>query len=637
MAFWLIGVAVCGYAQELTNGQWLSRYRDHLNSVNTPVRLSDTLNILWERPAGGWVVGEPSHAAIPLVHDGMVVSGNCVYDAWSGDLIHYFPDAGDQAAITDGVLLTGKLRSLGESWCYEYFAYDLNTFELLWHLDPLAAGSPITVSRSVEMTGKDETFFVAGKDRVAAISARPDPNDPPLTANPRWERVVTTGGYASLPCVAEVMIDGNVVEVVYVSLLGTNCLYALDASNGGTLWVDSELPVSPPSVDPVESLVFTDVGWVTSETGGSVSGVRARDASNGEVVWEEEIDKILNGPLTLGKVFDPLTSDETPAVFAVTGGNDTKTSVYAIDRRRGEPAEGQRVLWRTEVQTPSDTFASAVYSGGKLYFADHYGRTYELDANTGLLCGDLDTGTAWSDPDLTPRVIVDLSDDPDVPQSVMYYLMSDGYIAAWSESGSTTPREAFILSVEPVSAEIPINSSTTVTATLLDGKSNPIEGAEIAFRCDAESNKGFVSPTSATTDENGVATTTFTSERRTGTVTITEEVIGIGTTSATTAISVVKDAGEEPPPDPTSGGITGKVTENGRVARKATVSLFLGSPPGLPETPIDTTTTDAKGMYTFTDLPPGTYTVEATKEEAFGFATGDVPVGDPVTWNIDML
>jgi hypothetical protein len=89
-----------------------------------------------------------------------------------------------------------------------------------------------------------------------------------------------------------------------------------------------------------------------------------------------------------------------------------------------------------------------------------------------------------------------------------------------------------------------------------------------------------------------------------------------------TATQTVKIQLEDPPTD---AGIEGTVTEGGRGQPNVPVQLIDAQ--GAVK---NTTTTDAKGKYTFTKVAPGTYRIVGTKTSSFtrGEATAQVQAGD---------
>ena len=77
---------------------------------------------------------------------------------------------------------------------------------------------------------------------------------------------------------------------------------------------------------------------------------------------------------------------------------------------------------------------------------------------------------------------------------------------------------------------------------------------------------------------DGTTQTTFHSERRTGTVTVS--VSAPNANHASVAITIVKSGGEAPPPTGDTGTIWGYVCQDGKAVRKAKVTLTgSGAPP----------------------------------------------------------
>ncbi len=90
------------------------------------------------------------------------------------------------------------------------------------------------------------------------------------------------------------------------------------------------------------------------------------------------------------------------------------------------------------------------------------------------------------------------------------------------------------------------------------------------------------------------------------------------------------------PPGPTTGSISGRVTEGSNNVASAQIGLAGGA--------TRNTTTDAGGAFSFADLLPGAYTVSITPPEGFRLRSGDpqtkpatVVAGQTATvnWNLD--
>jgi len=496
--------------------EWLTAWRDPANTVSTPVPLSDTLNVLWSAPAGG----SPPLVYVNSLGEHLVISGHCVYDAWTGDLVHWVPNAGDRAAISEGVLLTGRPRDGFHNSQYEFFAYDLDTFEFeLEQVGYLDACVSLRINASMRINAKNGVFYITGKEAEYGIAAVD-----PLTQEVVWEKLqseLPVCGTCRGGC-AVANVDG-VGDVVFVGFYSGGVV-ALRASDAFPLWHVQgygHYDAAPPCVDEANGIVFADYEF----------NLRAYDARTGEILWSApfEDNNILNGPATLGEV------NGEPAVFIVTGGVDGVTAVSAFRRSR-DIGTNPRLIWRNNAtDIPDDAWASATYSGGKLYIGALEGLTYVLDANTGNALQVLNTTGQDHSPD-SRRVIVDVPDDSGTPQSVMYYLTWDGFIEALSANGTNPLPQVYQLFVVAQPSTIALNSKATISATLKDANYHPIQGAPVTFTTDAAKTLGSIKPTSAKTDASGVATTTFTSAKRTGVATITAQATGAAPASATVTI-----------------------------------------------------------------------------------------------------
>ncbi|MFX8561988.1 Ig-like domain-containing protein, partial [Acinetobacter baumannii] len=77
-----------------------------------------------------------------------------------------------------------------------------------------------------------------------------------------------------------------------------------------------------------------------------------------------------------------------------------------------------------------------------------------------------------------------------------------------------------------------VNSPSSVTATVVDGNNNPLQGITVNFQTTAGS-----IPASASTDSNGRATVTFTAPSSAGPVTIRASASGIFASQSATVVA----------------------------------------------------------------------------------------------------
>jgi len=526
----LANILVAGaQSQVLSNADWPTRFRDAANTSNTPVVLPETLYLRWAAPAGG---GPGAIRCAPVVFGGEVVSGDCVYDASSGSLLHWFPDAGDRNAVTvtaagQNVLLSARPRDYGHNSGYEYFAYDLDSYAFLWRLDSQAPGSALTIGAFVELNAKDGVFYITGMagsaDGIAAVDA--------ATGKVLWQKLDTalpTKGMCSGAAVAT-LGGQKMVFVGFGDYGGTSDgIAALDASNGEPLWWVTGFSVyAVPSVD--------EQGGVVYFSDDRACVLYAYDASLGTYVAAAPLNWILNAAPSLGWAKDA-AGNLHEAVFVITGGD--ASVVYAFDRSTLQP------LWQTPLNTGA--WVSAVYSGdqlgGKLYVGGNNGSVYVLDALTGQVLQTWPIGFLLDPGQKCPGIVeVDVGG---TPTPVMYFLNTDGNIAAWSPDGSGGSPPVFVLTASASPLQIPTNSSADVSATLYQlvgtQQKTPIANARVSFSCNAARNGGFVAPTFAYTNSQGVATTKFYSQTRTGPVTVTAGAAGC---QPATVMITVKKAG----------------------------------------------------------------------------------------------
>jgi hypothetical protein len=390
--------------------------------------------------------------------------------------------------------------------------------------------------------------------------------------------------------------DVNGVTVVYVGINNATIpgLFAFDLPHLEPSGASLVRDVKSVCTDETSGLVFASYHDTVDY---QISLLGAWQTADTAFAWPDavELDHYLpyGSPPSLGWV------QGQPATFVIT----FDESIYAIHRTTGE------VFYA--VHAPQAGWSPVTYSGGLsggyLYLPGSDQRIYVHDADTGqrvhILEANDDSGWREASP-----AIVDVVDSAGNERgSVVFYRSTIGEITALSTQGVDTLPATYQLSVSAAPVEIGPFSESTITATLVNGNMEPVSGVQIQFSCDAGNNQGYLSSTTAITDTSGQAVTTFRSEKRLGSITITAD---IAVASPATTTVIVSKPSDDPPPSDVVGAIRGTVYSDGKPARKVPVVLTSADP----DFPPLTTNTNPKGAYQFSDLPLGIYWVSASDD-----------------------
>jgi hypothetical protein len=227
-----------------------------------------------------------------------------------------------------------------------------------------------------------------------------------------------------------------------------------------------------------------------------------------------------------------------PAVFAVANDRDLSTAArraYAVNRSTGVE------MWRQDLPAQLN-LVGAAYSGGKLFISTLDHRTPVLGTyNHGEVVDILNWGDWTWDFSLRGEgcpVIAEVNGC-----GVMYFFGAAGSVVALSTEGANPPPQVFPFTVAADPLQIGIQSTSTVMATFVDNKGQPIAEARVSFSCDAGNNQGYLSPTVASTDASGKAVTTYVSGKQQGTVTVTATTPG----AAAASVAITVSRGSQPP------------------------------------------------------------------------------------------
>jgi hypothetical protein len=528
-----------------------------------------------------------------------------------------------------------------------YTAYDLENWSdgkptYMWHLDSTLDTSKFLADSFCELCAIGGTIYVSGGcegcGSLAAIEAE--------TGLLKWSwnypdtpRVSTLTGLAAGTVPGKT--DGELRDMLFLiserpdtTSTAMEGLVAFDAVGGTVEWWDEFPPLlcRRPTVDEISGCVFACV----DDTYNSPAEFRAYDANSVGATTPKFrciIDGIVNGPPVLGETVDPSSGETVEAVFIASNPYNDGATIYAFSR---DP-NNMRELWHKAY--PEIIWTGMTYSKEKLY-AVNFDRIHILDANNGNSLHWIPTEYCNSHELLSLVDIAPTGPDNTLPMQPMIFYA--GYPNLYAFAPSDNPPAPtydydLIVSAEPVTITTG-GCPTTITAQL---QSRPIgaslENQTVTFSHDAKRDGGYLTDSSVTTNDEGIATTTFVSQRRDGVVNITASVNSLQVEPQSVPVTIVKytEPDPDPPPTPTTGSITGVVTmSNGKPARKVPVDLNGTSDGGDPV--VQATTTNPQGKYTFESVPAGTYTVSVSVDGEAGSEPVTVAAEQTATADIQL-
>jgi len=184
-----------------------------------------------------------------------------------------------------------------------------------------------------------------------------------------------------------------------------------------------------------------------------------------------------------------------------------------------------------------------------------------------------------------------------------------------TRGGTTPPRHDYELVADSDWFEVPAGLIANVTGSVLD-LGDPVFGMTVTIAVAPEGLGTLLDPSTAQTDQTGVATFRFQASRRLENATVTFTLTAAtpqGTRTETTDVLVLRDGAL-----PAVGQVKGIVTGSGAALANATVQVTHRT---TAESFLNTT--NARGRFAIADVPPGTVSVTATKG---GFKSAGVDV-----------
>ena len=135
-------------------------------------------------------------------------------------------------------------------------------------------------------------------------------------------------------------------------------------------------------------------------------------------------------------------------------------------------------------------------------------------------------------------------------------------------------------------------STSTITATVVDGDENLVMGQAVTFT----TSLGAVAPITGTTDTRGVVTTTLTSTTTTGVATVTATADITGTALVTFT-------------EPMLSEVTGAITIQGRADHAVELTVSLFETDAVTPSYVFTPTATSSGEFNVGGISPGTYEI----------------------------
>ncbi|WP_144905935.1 outer membrane protein assembly factor BamB family protein [Halobellus captivus] len=311
------------------------------NQTTATVHVAEEGTSIWE-----YTTDDLIDSSSPTIVDGTAYVGDengTVYavDVDTGDTVWTFhhdpyPDD-DSPTVVDGVVYITSRESSGVSSDHYLHAIDADTGEELWN---------ITLGRSpVGSTVYGDTVYVTTRgdwDVYNGYVLAYDADD----GTQRWAYETTTP-----PTSAPTVTNGSVYVGDSVGIV-----YALDADSGDESWTwegDDEIPHAPTVAD---GIVYVPVNDLVPNFEVDVNQYRgyvyALDATDGSTIWE---DPFVDAELDRGITSAPTVHNGT---LYVAGGGD---SLYAVDGMTGEE------MWTFGTQAPMRAAPTVVEAPGELH------------------------------------------------------------------------------------------------------------------------------------------------------------------------------------------------------------------------------------------------------------------------------
>ena len=79
--------------------EWINVFFDAGNSSSTSVRVPADMQLYWSRPAGTNYIGYAPLVSVTSSGEQLMISGDKIYDAWTGELKHSLAEPANRTAI----------------------------------------------------------------------------------------------------------------------------------------------------------------------------------------------------------------------------------------------------------------------------------------------------------------------------------------------------------------------------------------------------------------------------------------------------------------------------------------------------------------------------------------------------------
>jgi hypothetical protein len=265
---------------------WNNVFCDAGNSSSTTVPVAANMQMYWSRPAGTNYLEYAPLVSVTSSGEQLMISGQKIYDAWTGVLKHSLPQPANRTVIApttidrDGTTVTTNVLLTGwPSWDvlysydgYVYTAYDLDTLTTdgtpLWQLDPTDPDveCPISIVENVEFNAHNGVFYIGGYtlDGTTAIAAVRAADGQRL-----WETELPGRGQYSGCAVGTIDVgtvdEPNMQDMLFATFTATTGtqagILALSGTDGSVIWWDDTIShriyTQRPTLDADRGLVYT--------------------------------------------------------------------------------------------------------------------------------------------------------------------------------------------------------------------------------------------------------------------------------------------------------------------------------------------------------------------------------------------
>ncbi|WP_298218860.1 Ig-like domain-containing protein [Halothiobacillus sp.] len=402
--------------------------------------------------------------------------------------------------------------------------------------NPSCTSAPDTVGfvQILTSTGQVDTNSSAGTDVTVIVKSPTNvlmPNVPVTLSASDGNITPPAGGFVTAA-------NGAVTAKLDTQGLYKNGTITLNASAGGVNATRATVNVSGTKIainGPSAGTAGNNLSYallLQDSNNKPISGQSVNLTSTVGIVTPGSVVTDANGqaPFSLSATANTtLTANATD--LNTTGSLDVKVAQVAVnftkpavDYDAQNPNAGSILAISPSNQPPPHPFIVKVTDGGNAVMGQI--------VNFATTRGNLSSNTALTDNNGDATIYLGSSTAGPAIVTATYGAVSASRIVAFTASTATQ------VIVQATPSTVAPNNSSTITAKLMDSNGNSVVGKNVTFTTDDTSGGAFTSPT-AITDEQGVATTTFTAGNGTSpnfTITATDTADNInGTTKMNVA------------------------------------------------------------------------------------------------------